>query len=113
MQKQILFESFPKQDEFLEAIFSNKYNFIMYGGAIRGGKTFAGLGALLLLCKMYPKSKWCVVRESYKKLELNTIPSFKKICPQSFIKHFNQRTQTVTLSNEKPRLAPNDPASLN
>ncbi len=33
--KQILFESFPKQDEFLEAIFSNKFNFIMYGGAIR------------------------------------------------------------------------------
>lgn len=100
MSKQVLFESFPKQDEFLEAIFSNKFNFIMYGGAIRGGKTFAGLGALLLLCKMYPKSKWCVVRESYKKLELNTIPSFKKICPTSFIKHFNQRTQTVTLSND-------------
>lgn len=32
MPKQILFQSFPKQDEFLEAIFSNKYNFIMYGG---------------------------------------------------------------------------------
>jgi len=24
-----------EKDEFLEAIFSNKYNFIMYGGAIR------------------------------------------------------------------------------
>ena len=35
MSKQVLFESFPKQDEFLEAVFSNNYNFIMYGGAIR------------------------------------------------------------------------------
>ncbi|MFY7937177.1 MAG: phage terminase large subunit [Flavobacterium sp.] len=100
MSKQILFESFPKQDEFLEAIFSNKYNFIMYGGAIRGGKTFAGLGALLLLCKMYPKSKWCVVRSTLQTLKLNTIPSFTKICPTSFVKKYNQDTQTVTLQND-------------
>jgi hypothetical protein len=100
MAKQILFESFPKQDEFLEAIFSNKYNFIMYGGAIRGGKTFAGLGALLLLCKMYPKSKWCVVRSTLQTLKLNTIPSFVKICPTTFVKKYNQDTQTVTFSND-------------
>jgi hypothetical protein len=100
MSKQVLFESFPKQEEFLEAIFSNKYNFIMYGGAIRGGKTFAGLGALLLLCKMYPKSKWCVVRSTLQTLKLNTIPSFTKICPQSFVKKYNQDTQTVTFTND-------------
>lgn len=100
MAKQILFESFPKQDEFLEAIFSNKYNLIMYGGAIRGGKTFAGLGALLLLCKMYPKSKWCVVRSTLQTLKLNTIPSFVKICPTSFVKKYNQDTQTVTFQND-------------
>ena len=100
MQKQVLFESFPKQDEFLEAIFSNKYNFIMYGGAIRGGKTFAGLGALLLLCKMYPKSKWCVVRSTLLTLKLNTIPSFVKICPTTFVKKHNQETQTVTFAND-------------
>lgn len=100
MAKQILFESFSKQDEFLEAIFSNKYNFIMYGGAIRGGKTFAGLGALLLLCKMYPKSKWCVVRSTLQTLKLNTIPSFTKICPTNFVKKYNQDTQTVTFQND-------------
>lgn len=99
MQKQILFESFPKQDEFLEAVFSNKYNFIMYGGAIRGGKTFAGLGALLLLCKMYPKSKWVVVRDTLQTLKRTTIPSFLKIVPQSFIKTYNQDTQVVTFTN--------------
>jgi len=99
MAKQILFESFPKQDEFLEAIFSNQYNFIMYGGAIRGGKTFAGLGALLLLCKMYPNSKWCVVRSTLQTLKLNTIPSFTKICPTTFVKKYNQDTQTVTFNN--------------
>ena len=100
MSKQVLFESFPKQDEFLEAVFSNNYNFIMYGGSIRGGKTFAGLGALLLLCKMYPKSKWCVVRSTLQTLKLNTIPSFTKICPTSFVKKYNQEMQTVTFQND-------------
>ena len=97
--KQILFESFPKQEEFLEAIFSNKYNFVMYGGAIRGGKTFAGLSALLLLSKAYPTSKWVVVRDSLQTLKRTTIPSFFKLCPTSFIKNYNQDTQTVTFTN--------------
>lgn len=100
MEKQVLFESFPKQDEFLEAVFGGKYNFILYGGAIRGGKTFAGLGALLLLCKVYPKSKWVVVRNTLQTLKLNTIPSFRKICPIAFIKSYNQDTQTVTFTND-------------
>jgi len=97
--KQIVFEPFPKQIEFLEAIFSNNYNFIMYGGSIRGGKTFAGIGALLLLSKMYPNSKWCIVRDTLQTLKRTTIPSFNKICPQSFIKSYNQDTQTVHLTN--------------
>lgn len=100
MEKQVLFESFPKQDEFLEAVFGGKHNFILYGGAIRGGKTFAGLGALLLLCKVYTKSKWVVVRNTLQTLKLNTIPSFRKVCPISFIKNYNQDTQTVTFTND-------------
>ena len=100
MAKQILFETFHKQEQFLEAVFSNNYNFIMYGGSIRGGKTFAGLGALLLLCKMYPKSKWAVIRSTLQTLKLNTIPSFTKICPTSFVKKYNQEMQTVTFQND-------------
>ena len=98
-ETQVLFESFPKQNDFLAAIFSNKYQFILYGGAIRGGKTFAGLGALLLLCKKHPGSKWCVVRDTLQTLKRTTIPSFNKICPKSFIKSYNQDTQTVTFTN--------------
>jgi len=97
--KQILFESFPKQEEFLQSVFSDKYNFILYGGAIRGGKTFAGLSALLLLCKKYPGSKWAVVRNTLQTLKINTIPSFHKICPKRFIKHYSQDTQTITFQN--------------
>lgn len=99
MKSEVLFNPFPKQIEFLEAVFANQYNVIMYGGAIRGGKTFAGIGALLLLCKKYPKSRWAIVRDSLPTLKRNTIPSFNKVCPQSFVKSYNQDTQTVTFNN--------------
>jgi len=96
---EVLFDPFPKQLEFLEAVFSKKYRVIVYGGAIRGGKTFAGIGALILLCKMYPGSRWAIVRDTLPTLKRNTIPSFFKCCPKAFIKSHNQETQTVTLTN--------------
>lgn len=96
---EILFEPFPKQIEFLESIFSWKYSFILYGGSIRGGKTFAGIGALLLLSKMFPGSRWAIVRDNLQTLKRNTIPSFKKIVPKSYIQKYNQDTQTVTFTN--------------
>jgi hypothetical protein len=98
-KKSILFEPSPKQQEFLEAVFSGKYRVVLFGGAIRGGKTYAGLGALLLLCKFYPGSIWAVVRATLPSLKQTTIKSFKKICPVKFIETYNQETQTVTFTN--------------
>jgi hypothetical protein len=49
---------------------------------------------------MYPKSKWCIIRSTLQVIKLNTLPSFKKICPQSFIKSYNQDIQTVTFQND-------------
>lgn len=104
-KNEILFEPFPKQIEFLESIFSWKYSFILYGGSIRGGKTFAGIGALLLLSKMFPGSRWAIVRDTLQTLKRNTIPSFWKICPESFLmggnkkSAYNQDLQTVSFNN--------------
>jgi hypothetical protein len=75
------FDRNAKQVEAMKAIQSQKYNFILYGGAIRGGKTFWGLSALLALCSVYPGSRWCVIREDTEKIRTTTIPSFKKIQP--------------------------------
>jgi hypothetical protein len=99
MAAEILFEPFPKQLQFIKAALTGQYKYILYGGAIRGGKTYAGIGALLLLCKMYPGSKWAIVRNSLATIKRNTIPSFFKMCPQRFIKSYNQDTQTVVFTN--------------
>ena len=69
----------PKQSEAMQAIESNEFNFILYGGAIRGGKTVWGLSALLVMCRLFPNSRWCVIREDMEKIRTTTIPSFGKL----------------------------------
>ena len=63
----------------MDAIASQKYTFILFGGAMGGGKTVWGLSALLIMCQIFPKSRWCVIRENTEKLRVTTIPSFKKL----------------------------------
>ena len=79
MTTEVLFEPSPKQTEFIEAVLSGDYRVVLFGGAIRGGKTYAGLGTVLLLCKFYPGSIWAVVRDTLQTLRQTTIKSFKKI----------------------------------
>jgi len=96
---QILFDAFPKQQKFIEAAFDKQHKYILYGGGIRSGKTFCGLGTLILLAKVYPNTRWAIVRDSLQTLKRNTIPSFNKIVPTNFITKYNQDTQTVTFRN--------------
>lgn len=98
-QKEIVFNPSETQTVFLEAVFSRKYRYILFGGSIRGGKTYAALGALLMLCKAYPGSRWVIIRDSLQSLKQTTIPSFLKLCPGSFLSKFNQDTMTATFSN--------------
>lgn len=70
---------FPKQQQALDNVLSGEYNFLLYGGAIRGGKTIFGLGTLVLLCKLYPRSRWAVVRKNLERIRRNTLPSFQKM----------------------------------
>lgn len=77
--KNIVFkDNNKKQAEFIEAVFSGKYSVLLFGGAIRGGKTFVALAIAVLLCKIFPKSRWTVVRKDLKRLRDNTRPSLDK-----------------------------------
>jgi hypothetical protein len=76
----------PKQSEAMEAFASEEYNFILYGGAIRGGKSVWGLSSLLVACEVFPNSRWCVIREDMEKIRTTTIPSFRKIEPSGELK---------------------------
>lgn len=96
---EVLFQPFPKQEEAVNAAFSGKYSFILYGGAIRGGKTFWLLGTILVLARIYPGSRWAIVRKNLPTIKKNLLPSWDKIKPTNFIRSYKQDIQTVTLRN--------------
>ncbi len=95
----VLFEPHPKQEEFINAVFSGRFRCLLYGGAAGGGKSFVSLAILILLAKIFPGSKWFAVRESLPTLKRTTIPSFFKLVPRHFIKSYNQTEQTVVFTN--------------
>lgn len=74
----------PKQYEFyVQAMgaaqgITEKRN-LLYGGAIRGGKSFICATICLRLATMYPNSKWHVIRSDFPKLVKTIIPTFEKI----------------------------------
>ena len=78
------FEKNPKQVEYycltraaLEG--ENDYRHFFYGGAIRGGKSYASLAILACAAHRYPNSRWHVFRRDMPALLTTTIPSMEKV----------------------------------
>jgi len=71
-------------DQIMMAAFGDSpFRYLFYGGAIRGGKTFACLTALVVLCRIFPGSKWYVVRKDFSRLKETTLPTMLKILGKS------------------------------
>lgn len=95
---EVVFEATPRQAAFAEAVFSGHYRILAFGGGIRSGKTYILLALLFALCRIYPKSRWAIVRKDLPTLRRNTIPSFAKLRPR-FVGPINQGTWTATCDN--------------
>lgn len=66
------------------------FRYLFYGGGIRGGKTFACLISLILLCRLFPGSKWYIIRKSFPTLQETSIPALEKILGKSRRWHWNR-----------------------
>lgn len=95
------FSTTPLQTTFLEAALSGKYSYLATGGAIRGTKTFMLLATIIVLCRIYPRSRWAIVRDSMTTLRRNTLPSFEKLRETlgGWIGELHQGTWTYTCAN--------------
>lgn len=63
----------------LEGLLENGFKRFWYAGGIRGGKTYIVLAILMILCKIYPRSRWHIVRKSFPVLTGNTVKSVEEI----------------------------------
>lgn len=90
-------EFFDKQQQFIAdglalaldpetGIYRSRYTSIWYGGAMRGGKSVSAVGLAILLCRIYPGSRWGIVRKSLPLLRQNTIPKLYEMYPQERLK---------------------------
>lgn len=92
----------PKQTKAYRLAHSKELQFILFGGAIRGGKTYWLLLTLISLCSKYPKSRWAVVRESLPTLKRNTLVTFEEILNNGLhhnVADFNRETWVCTFKN--------------
>lgn len=68
-----------KQKLLLLAIIKYGYRFILFGGAIRGAKSFGILICAAVLARIFPGSRWAVVRKSLPDLKATIIPTYEKV----------------------------------
>ena len=97
--KEFIIKAQPKQEEFIEAILSGKYNTGIFGGAMRGGKSWVCCILFILLCKFFPGSKWVIIRKDRPALESTIVPTFNKVVPKNFLVNFNKSKLIATFAN--------------
>lgn len=85
MNKNILFNPFPAQDEWIEIAASGKFQFILVGGTVRSGKTYFILAFFIFMCRLFPDAKYIVVRKNLQRIKDTVLPTFNQICPPGFI----------------------------
>lgn len=88
----------------MDTITDGRYRIIGFGGGIRGTKSFGALAALITLCRIYPGSRWAVIRKDLQRLRDTTIPTFNKLRHahlggDAFIGPVNQQTWNATCTN--------------
>jgi hypothetical protein len=89
------------QERFLAAVLSGQYRDLGMGGGIRGTKTFALFQAIVILCRLFPRSRWAIVRKDLPTIKRNTLPSFEKFrgsC-SNFVGEVNRSQWISTCSN--------------
>jgi len=79
-----------------------KYQAIIFGGAIRGGKSYALITTFMYLALLYGKSRWIIIRKSLPDLKRNTFPTTQGILDMGFrdkLVGWNHDTQVLTFTN--------------
>jgi PBSX family phage terminase large subunit len=90
----------PKQRE--AAQIADKNLITLYGGAVRGGKSYWLILLIFTYAMQHDKSRWAIIRANYTTLKSTLLVTFNKLLSEGlgrYIAKFNQQDYTVTLTN--------------
>lgn len=73
------FDATDVQNRLMDAVTDGRYRYIGFGGGVRGTKTWGSLSVLIVLCRIFPGSRWAVIRKDLQRLRQTTFPSFEKL----------------------------------
>ncbi|RJQ67326.1 MAG: hypothetical protein C4519_24325 [Desulfobacteraceae bacterium] len=93
-----------KQNEAWQCLTNNETNDLVFGGGAGGGKSLLGCAWLIVMCGMYPGSRWLMGRAKLKNLKETTLNTFFEICGRWNIKNerdfkYNSQDGTITFTN--------------
>lgn len=63
----------------MDTLTDGQSRLVGFGGGIRGTKSWGSLAALITFCRIFPGSRWAVIRKDLQRLRDTTIPSFDKL----------------------------------
>ncbi len=92
----------PRQSKAFHAAIDGSNRIIVFGGAIRGGKTYWLLLTITYLALEYEKSRWVIIRKSLPDLKRTTFPSYASILADGlteYVQSWNRETNVVTFVN--------------
>lgn len=93
-------ELFEKQQ--IAHIAAEENFFTLYGGGVRGGKTFWGLMQLFYWSQKYPGSAWLIVRKTLPTIQRTTLKDFNRILEMGlrrYLAAWNGTTMTAKWTN--------------
>lgn len=95
------FEATPVQVKLMDTLCDGESRIVGFGGGIRGTKTFGSLASIVAFARIFPKSRWAVVRKDLERLRKNTLPSFEKLVALSggFVSPVNQQRWEADCAN--------------
>lgn len=68
-----------KQEQCLQYLTDKETNYVIYGGAAGGAKSWTGATWLTFMCLAYPGTRWFVGRNELKRLRQSTLPTINKV----------------------------------
>jgi len=101
MANEIRFTPTEKQKEAHRLLKENRQ--VLYGGAVRGAKSYWGCMEVITLCFQYPNSRWLMLRASLPVLRATLLRTFSENFLNKgfdiYVKDFNQTSLVLTWNN--------------